>query len=70
MRKVKIDHIMTFGKYKGQTLDDISEFDPEYILWLHEKEILNMPQWFVDAVEMDCREIEEEVWYCSGDLKR
>lgn len=27
---------LTFGKYKGQTPDEISEEDPSYIVWLFE----------------------------------
>lgn len=26
---------LTFGKYKGLIPDEISEFDPGYIVWLH-----------------------------------
>ena len=31
-----LDHTpLTFGKYKGQTPDEISEHDPSYIVWLY-----------------------------------
>lgn len=29
------NHIMTFGKYQGTSIDDILYFDPAYLLWLH-----------------------------------
>jgi len=31
------DSIMPFGKYKGQTMDDIADNDPAYIVWLAEE---------------------------------
>ena len=34
MRKDIDSRALTFGKYKGQTPDDISESDPSYIVWL------------------------------------
>lgn len=31
---IDTDHTpLNFGKYKGLTPDEISEFDPEYIVW-------------------------------------
>ena len=31
------EDIITFGKYKGKTFDEIADIDPDYILWLDEK---------------------------------
>ena len=32
-----LDHTpLTFGKYAGQTPDEISEHDPSYIVWMYE----------------------------------
>jgi uncharacterized protein (DUF3820 family) len=31
------DKPLTFGKYKGKTPDYVSDFDPEYLVWLWEK---------------------------------
>lgn len=30
-----LDHVLTFGKYKGETVGDILEVDPQYLIWLH-----------------------------------
>ena len=27
--------ILRFGKYKGKTADEISEFDPQYLVWAY-----------------------------------
>ena len=34
---IKLDHTpLPFGKYKGKTPDEVSEFDPSYIKWMYE----------------------------------
>ena len=34
--QLDLDHTpLTFGKYKGQTPDEISEHDPSYVVWLY-----------------------------------
>jgi len=32
--------VMTFGKYKGEKISEIVEYDPEYIIWLYDEGIL------------------------------
>lgn len=39
----KESEILTFGKYKYQTIQHILRNDPSYIIWLHEKEIVQFP---------------------------
>lgn len=35
-KDIDLDHTpVTFGKYKGQTPDEISEHDPSYIVWMY-----------------------------------
>lgn len=29
-------HVMTFGKYKDFSINEITEVDPKYLLWLHD----------------------------------
>lgn len=29
------EHILTFGKWKGRSIDDIMECFPSYLAWLH-----------------------------------
>lgn len=60
--------IITFGKYKGKTFDEISEIEPSYILWLSENiEEINFPKKWLNAVEWDARSLEEDMWYVMGD---
>lgn len=58
-----INQTITFGKYKGKTWDEVSDIDPGYVLWAVDnvKEV-KLPQSFIDAVEMDKREREEDFW--------
>ena len=37
MKEVKPTDTITFGKYNGQTFDEIADIDPDYILWLDMK---------------------------------
>lgn len=54
------DFVMPFGKYKGQSLEQISEHDGQYILWLRDEKVIRIASEFSDAVEMDVRELESE----------
>ena len=35
--KDKDDVPLTFGKFKGNTPDEISDIKPDYIIWMYEK---------------------------------
>ena len=49
--------VVTFGKYKGKTLDEISDINPSYICWLKENvKTIKIPKWLVEACERDVRE--------------
>lgn len=50
---------MPFGKYKGRTLDDISDNDPSYIMWLADENVLKIERRFLDAVRQDDMESDE-----------
>lgn len=58
-----INQTIGFGKYKGKTWDEVSDIDPDYVLWAVDnvKEV-KLPQSFIDALEMDQREREEDFW--------
>ena len=30
------NHILTFGKYKGETVGDVLDFNGPYLVWLHQ----------------------------------
>lgn len=36
---MNIQDVMTFGKYKGKTIEYIINFDPQYIIWLQRNSI-------------------------------
>jgi uncharacterized protein (DUF3820 family) len=44
------DFVMPFGKYKGQTLDQISNNDPGYVVWLADENVLKIEREFLEAV--------------------
>ena len=37
--KVKATDTITFGKYNGQTFDEIADIDPDYMLDMKRKEV-------------------------------
>ena len=47
---------LTFGKYKGQTVTEVFEVDPKYLLWADSD---NGPEWFQLADEVYEAVIEE-----------
>jgi len=53
--------VMPFGKYRGQTLDQISDNDPGYVVWLADENVLKIEREFLDAVRMDEMEAESEM---------
>ena len=55
------DFVMPFGKYRGQTLDQISDNDPGYVVWLADENVLKIERGFLDAVCMDDMEAESEM---------
>lgn len=56
----KPEDIITFGKYKGKTFEEISDIEPSYILWLSENvESVKLPKKWLEAVEWDVREDED-----------
>ena len=52
-----LDHTpLTFGKYKGQTPDEISEHDPSYIVWMYNTvRPHKCSKWLKEACEYDVR---------------
>lgn len=56
----KPEDVITFGKYKGKTFDEISDIEPSYILWLRDNvDSVKLPKNFLEAVEWDVRENED-----------
>jgi hypothetical protein len=56
------EDIITFGKYKGKTFDDIADIDPDYILWLDKNvKDVKLPKKWLKCVEMDVRERDSEL---------
>jgi hypothetical protein len=62
MKKIKPKDIITFGKYKGKTFDEIADIDPDYILWIDKNvKDVNLPKKWLECVEMDVRERDSEL---------
>ena len=47
------DGVLTFGKYKGKTVDWIAENEPGYIVWLQENDVCVVDDEIYDAAMMD-----------------
>lgn len=55
------EYVLPFGKYNGKLLDEISEIDPSYIVWLHENvKTITIPKEYMDEVKMNIYEREDE----------
>jgi hypothetical protein len=62
MKEVKLTDTITFGKHTGKTFNEISNIDPDYILWLDENvKDVKLPKKWIEAVEMDIRERDSEL---------
>ena len=61
-QKVKKEDKITFGKYNGQTFEEIANIDPDYILWLDKNvKDIKPPKKWIKAVEMDVRQRDSEL---------
>jgi len=40
--KVHIEDIVSFGKYKGKTIEYVLKSDKQYLLWLHRSKVLKL----------------------------
>lgn len=47
-----VDDVMTFGKYKGQTIEKILDENPGYIVWLEEKKICEVEHEIYNQAQM------------------
>jgi len=53
---------ITFGKYSGKTFEEISDIDPEYILWLDKNaKTIKFRRSWIEAIKMDIMEAESEM---------
>lgn len=48
--------VLTFGKFKGKTIEIALLNDPGYILWLYENEVVELPE----DIVIEAENIEEE----------
>ena len=61
-QKVKATDFITFGKYKGKTFNEISNIDPDYIIWLNENiKTIKLPERFVDVVKTETSDLHSVV---------
>ena len=47
------EDVLTFGKYKGKSVDWIAENFPGYIVWLAEEKVCEVDDEIYDAAMMD-----------------
>ena len=52
-KSVGSDYVLTFGKYSGMSIDEISEIDLSYVIWLNEQKILKIEREFMEACLLD-----------------
>jgi hypothetical protein len=54
----KPEDTITFGKHKGKTFNEISNIDPDYIVWLNENvKTIKLPEKFVDIVKTETSDL-------------
>ena len=62
MKEVKPTDKITFGKYKGNTFNEIANIDPDYIIWLDENvKTIKLPERFVDVVKTETSDLHSVV---------
>lgn len=44
-------HLMTFGKYKGESIQDILDVDAQYLVWLHNNSDFELSAELLDEAE-------------------
>ena len=58
MKEVKPTDTITFGKHNGKTFNEISNIDPDYIIWLDENvKTIKLPERFVDVVKTETSDL-------------
>ena len=58
---------LSFGAYRGRTLDEIAEINPGYIVWLAEERVLLIDRQFHKAARADAMEDDDLVYSCFHD---
>lgn len=56
MKPADLNTVIPFGKYKGKTVDEVSEFDGEYIIWLNRSTEFKVSDDLIEAIEQDARD--------------
>ena len=58
MKEVKPTDTITFGKHNRKTFNEISNIDPDYIIWLDENvKTIKLPERFVDVVKTETSDL-------------
>jgi len=64
------NQILAFGKYKGMTIEHVSNFNPSYLLWLNKNKIQNFElndYYFFKCVEGKEDEYDRPDWGDNDD---
>ena len=55
--------VLTFGKYKGESIADILEEDAQYLVWLHDNsDFFELDHILLDEAEGISRDIRHDFW--------
>jgi hypothetical protein len=67
------EDVITFGKFKGETIGRIAEVEPSYIVWLNDEEVVKFTKEIVEAAEwdmsVDSRNEFGDSWGWDGDVQ-
>ena len=48
---LELDDVMEFGKHKGCDVEDLIGDDPDYLAWLHERDVVEFSDELVTILE-------------------
>lgn len=60
LTEVNLNTKLTFGKYKGETIDNITQFDSSYIIYLYTKKLINPDKELLKQIKQTIKQKEEE----------
>jgi uncharacterized protein (DUF3820 family) len=58
-----LQYVMPFGKYKGDTIQDIIATEPLYILFLHKRDIISLEEEVIDAAQRKISRVDNDGYY-------
>ena len=65
----ELSALLCFGKYKGQTVEQVMKYDAQYLLWAEEQGIISLSDNLQEAVS-EYAGIQHDEWlrdYCDNE---